>query len=86
MITDKIRESIRDYSFEAHCPKIRIYQKNGIVYKTNHPDDAWRPPILATRQKLMRSIKIFILATIPSTTLKYGINSDQSIFRSELTR
>lgn len=33
MITDKIRESIRDYSFEAHCPKIRIYQKNGIVLK-----------------------------------------------------
>lgn len=33
MITDKILKSIRDYSFEAHCPKIRIYQKNGIVLK-----------------------------------------------------
>ncbi|RKG48496.1 hypothetical protein D7V64_15030, partial [Acinetobacter cumulans] len=33
MITNKILESIRDYSFEVHCPKIKIYQKNGIVLK-----------------------------------------------------
>lgn len=33
MITTKILESIRDYSFEVHCPKIKIFQHNGIVLK-----------------------------------------------------
>ncbi|HEN9558253.1 TPA: hypothetical protein U9I86_001061 [Acinetobacter baumannii] len=31
MITDKDRERIRDYSFQAHCPKVKIFQEKGIV-------------------------------------------------------
>lgn len=31
MITDKVLKTIRDYSFEVHCPKVKIYQKEGIV-------------------------------------------------------
>ena len=31
MITDKDLEKIRDYSFEVHCSKVKIFQKQGIV-------------------------------------------------------
>lgn len=30
MFTEKMRATLRDYSFESHCPQVKIFQKSGI--------------------------------------------------------
>ena len=31
IISDEMRKNIRDYTFETHCPLVKIYQEHGLI-------------------------------------------------------